>query len=488
MPGKHRILRMVINSDVEIREESLFGSTYTVVPVVAMVEGVRFGANQKSAELGLADDFGENVSLWNNRPLVLNHPQNSEGNYVSANSPSVLESYAFGITMNAFVEDKKLKLEAWIDKARISALGGDFQETYDRIIAQNAEDIVEVSVGFFCDVIEKKGKFKGQAYTGIWKNIKPDHLAILPNAIGACSVADGCGIPRINKENEMPPELVADTTHTCTCEDPNACTCTEETPEVQTKKRGSGVPKIKANKEDRTQEREQIQTLVSQTISSNVYSRDALQLLNAAAKQKFGASADPYVYGFTQDYMIFDMWESGSGYKVYKQGINVSESTVEFVGEKSEVILLTRLVDLETKEDLKPNVVNTEDDMPNDNEQTTTTEKPEVQTQEQPKALTTQEYIEQAPVEVREVLQRNMKVYEDQKSSLIKTLMEQKGNKFTEEELKTHTIETLEKFVSLAQVSFVGQATATSINIRDNVSDNVIAPKVFEKKTSEQAA
>lgn len=485
MSKTRRTLTMVINSDVEIRDEELFGNSYTVVPVVAMVEGVRFGANQKNAELGLASDFGENPSLWNNRPLVLNHPQ-VDGSFVSANSPSVLESYAFGLTMNAFIEDKKLKLEAWIDKNRVTTLGGEFEEVYNRILEQDSNDLVEVSVGFFCDVQQTKGKYKNQTYTGIWKNIKPDHLAILPNSIGACSVEDGCGIPRINQtqEQNMPKDLHVDNGQ-CTCEDKEQCTCnTQEETETKAQTRSSGVPKIKPQESDRTEERDRIQALVSQTIASNVYSRDVMQLLQSAAKQKFGASADPYVFGFTQDYMIFDMWESGSGYKVYKQGINVSENTVEFVGEKSEVILLTRLVDLETKEDLKTNVVNTEDDMPND---TTENEETVVQTTE-PKVLTTKEYIEQAPPEIREVLQRNMNVYEEQKASLVKVLMDQKGNKFTEDELKAHSIETLEKLASLAQPTFVGQAVAAPLTIRDNVSDNVVAPKVFAKKTAEQAA
>lgn len=282
----------------------------------------------------------------------------------------------------------------------------------------------------------------------------------------------------------MPKDLHVDNGQ-CTCEDKEQCTCnTQEETETKAQTRSSGVPKIKPQESDRTEERDRIQALVSQTIASNVYSRDVMQLLQSAAKQKFGASADPYVFGFTQDYMIFDMWESGSGYKVYKQGINVSENTVEFVGEKSEVILLTRLVDLETKEDLKTNVVNTEDDMPND---TTENEETVVQTTE-PKVLTTKEYIEQAPPEIREVLQRNMNVYEEQKASLVKVLMDQKGNKFTEDELKAHSIETLEKLASLAQPTFVGQAVAAPLTIRDNVSDNVVAPKVFAKKTAEQAA
>lgn len=488
MAKTRRTLTMVVNQDVEIREETLFGDTYTVVPVIAMVEGVRFGANQESAELGLAADFGENESLWNNRPLVLNHPQNAEGNFVSANSSGILEAYSFGITMAAYVEDSKLKMEAWISQARVNELGGEFEDVYNRILAKDPNDVVEVSVGFFCDVQKSKGKFKGQTYTGIWKNIKPDHLAILPNSIGACSVDDGCGIPRINQtqEKKMSKDLHVDDSQ-CNCEDKTQCTCNTQ---EETTTQSSGVPKIKklSVHEARVQEREKLLPLVNQQISSNVFSRDVMQLLQSATATQYGPYS--YVYGFTQDFMIFDDYVEGQGYKMFKQGINVSENKVEFVGEKSEVILLTRLVDLTSKEDLKPTVVNTEDDMPNDTTEQTTDEKVTANTVvvETKKDLTAQEYIDQAPAEVKEVLQRNMRMYEEQKASLIKSITAQKGNKFTEDELKTHSIESLEKLISLAQPSFAGQAAAAPTTIRDNVSSNVVAPKVFEKKTTEQAA
>jgi hypothetical protein len=39
---------------------------------------------------------------------------------------------------------------------------------------------------------DTEGVFNGQEFAGIWRNVIPDHLAILPEGvIGACSVADG---------------------------------------------------------------------------------------------------------------------------------------------------------------------------------------------------------------------------------------------------------------------------------------------------------
>jgi hypothetical protein len=53
---------------------------------------------------------------------------------------------------------------------------------------------------------DKKGKFGDKEYDGVWRNIVPDHLAILPEGItGACSVEDGCGAPRENASGSNAP-------------------------------------------------------------------------------------------------------------------------------------------------------------------------------------------------------------------------------------------------------------------------------------------
>jgi hypothetical protein len=45
------------------------------------------------------------------------------------------------------------------------------------------------------------GDWNGIKYNSVAKNHRPDHLALLPGGVGACSVKDGCGI-RANSENK----------------------------------------------------------------------------------------------------------------------------------------------------------------------------------------------------------------------------------------------------------------------------------------------
>ncbi len=61
---------------------------------------------------------------------------------------------------------------------------------------------MEVSTGLFSEIEAKPGIFKGRHYKGVVRNLRPDHLAILPDSIGACSIADGAGLMR-NSRKEM---------------------------------------------------------------------------------------------------------------------------------------------------------------------------------------------------------------------------------------------------------------------------------------------
>jgi hypothetical protein len=190
-----RVLTLTVGASTEaqIRTETLAGREYTVVPVIAIVEGVLQGANSAAPEFAPAVEFGKYPDSWNGRPVVLRHPQIS-GIFVSANHPQVFEDYNMGFMFNTVLDGKKLKTEAWCDNARIAELGGEYQETLDRL---NAGETINVSVGVFLDIRQQSGVYNGREYSGRWENCVPDHLALLPDQVGACSVADGCGTNRV---------------------------------------------------------------------------------------------------------------------------------------------------------------------------------------------------------------------------------------------------------------------------------------------------
>jgi len=184
-----------------VRQETWNGRDYTVVPVVALVEGVLQGLNAENPEFAPYSEFAKFPDGWNGRPVVMNHPM-VNGQLVSANSPEVLTDWQMGFMFNSVGEDKKLKTEAWIDNGLVAEKGGEFQSTLDRLIA-NGEP-VEVSTGLYTEITAENSSFKGNTYKGRWQNVVPDHLAILSaGSTGACSVEDGCGAPRLNAVANM---------------------------------------------------------------------------------------------------------------------------------------------------------------------------------------------------------------------------------------------------------------------------------------------
>lgn len=173
-------------NDGVTRHETLEGRDHLVVPVVMIREGVLNGA------LLTREEFGAFPAAWDGRPVPVLHPEDS-GEPISANSPRVLER-TIGKLFQTHVEGDKLKAEAWIDVQKAQALGfGPMLETLEA-----GTPGMEVSTGYFSDSEPAEGEFNGRPYTEIHRNIRPDHLALLPGEIGACSWADGCGV-RANK-------------------------------------------------------------------------------------------------------------------------------------------------------------------------------------------------------------------------------------------------------------------------------------------------
>lgn len=173
------------------RYEMLDGKEYLVAPVVMLTVGVHSGSN--GPILYEEQDLAKYPESWNMKPLVVYHPQNN-GQGISACSPSVIETQGVGLIMNTKF-DGKLRAEAWFDIKKL-------EKVDDRILnALEEGKMMEVSTGLFSDNEIQNGQFEptGEDYVGIARNFRPDHLAILPDKIGACSIADGAGLLQINE-------------------------------------------------------------------------------------------------------------------------------------------------------------------------------------------------------------------------------------------------------------------------------------------------
>lgn len=168
-----------------IKREVHQDKKHIVVPVVMMVEGVHNGS--AGPIFHSIEELGKFPEAWNGIPVTLHHP--TDGNTpISANSPAVIDKWTIGRVYNTRVEGKKLKAEAWLDEEKI-------RKVYPQLLDYLEKQLpVDVSVGVFTEEEKVAGEWNGEQYSAIARNHRPDHLAILPGGVGACSWEDGCGI------------------------------------------------------------------------------------------------------------------------------------------------------------------------------------------------------------------------------------------------------------------------------------------------------
>lgn len=176
-----------------VRNETLEGRSYVVVPMVMIVEGVLNGSN--GPLYYPAEELAKIPQVWNHKPAVVYHPQ-MNGKALSACDPEVIENYKVGLIMNTTFDGKRLKAEAWLEPSRLAVVDNRVQEALDN------NTMMEVSTGLFTENEMTEGEFNGTAYVGIARNYRPDHLAILPDQIGACSIQDGAGLLRLNSRQQ----------------------------------------------------------------------------------------------------------------------------------------------------------------------------------------------------------------------------------------------------------------------------------------------
>ena len=165
------------------------GVEFILFPVVAMVEGVH------NKLFYSAEEIDKNTALWNGVPITIDHPQSRHGGAIGANTSPELMEIQVGKLFSAGAEGGKLTGQLWIEVNRIKDIS---PESLSAIEAGR----LEVSIGLFSGGDGTKGVWKGEEFEETLYGFIPDHIALLPNGIGACSWADGCGV-RENERKEM---------------------------------------------------------------------------------------------------------------------------------------------------------------------------------------------------------------------------------------------------------------------------------------------
>jgi len=174
-----------------IRTDIMHGAEHFVVPIVALVEGVHIGSG--GAGFYPAAELDRTAQNWNGVPLTIDHPKDIKGTPITANNPETLKQFKVGTFENVHYEGGKLKGEGWIDKNLVTQLS---PKTLGIIMSGSK---LEVSTGLFTKSDGVSGEWRGKKFQETLSDFIPDHLALLPDAQGACNFDAGCGV-RNNKK------------------------------------------------------------------------------------------------------------------------------------------------------------------------------------------------------------------------------------------------------------------------------------------------
>jgi len=201
LSNQFSVLKIAFNADeAKVRHDTMEGRDYLVVPCVMLTEGVHNGS------LGPLyypeEELAKTPVSWNAKPVVVYHPQ-LNGQAITACDPDIFDKQKIGVLMNTKWDDGKLKTECWIEEDKAN-------EVDDRVLNAIEEGtMMEVSTGLFTDNEATEGEWNGEAYKAIARNFRPDHLAILPDLEGSCSIEDGAGLLRNEAEKNGPEAQLA---------------------------------------------------------------------------------------------------------------------------------------------------------------------------------------------------------------------------------------------------------------------------------------
>ena len=177
--------------NADTRRETLSGTEYVVTPITLLKPmNLNVPANWGTNEAYLPEqEAKESIPSWNGTPLTLNHPSQG-GTGASANSPEMHAKTVLGRVFNAEWDSGAVQAEAWFDEAKIRDMGGMAENALERVLQG---DVVEVSTGYRASRLPS-GTYDGESRNAVQGNLKPDHVAVLPNKQGKCSVDAGCGV------------------------------------------------------------------------------------------------------------------------------------------------------------------------------------------------------------------------------------------------------------------------------------------------------
>lgn len=451
------------------------GKSYLIAPVILLAEGVHVGMDGLPTYYP-AEELAKFPNSWNGVPLPIEHPRNDEMDLISAQDPAIIEKQAVGNLWNVEFIDNKLRGEIWIDIERA-------KQICPAILTRlNNRGELEVSTGLGVEEEITTGEWNEEVYERIVRNYRPDHLALLPDGQGACSYTDGCGV-RANEEKEGGDKV----------------------------KLWIDAKKVLAENAE----------LASLMVALEASYGEILMELQKTVDAMDNSTYVHFVKAVYNDYFVYKAQANSEApgplreSKMFKQKYAVAENgSIELKDDPLEVREEVNYITLkeggnempESKEQCCPekvaalianeNNIYTEEDaewlgnltedqlMKIEGEDKAKTdvqlaaeegakelealkadkdgEDPPPDTDGEETRVTADEYIANAPPEIREVLESGRRMHKAKKDKLVDTLMGNERNKFTKEQLEAKDVVELENLADLAFVAVNYEANAAN--------------------------
>lgn len=184
-----------------VRHVVVNGTEYLVVPMSILVPGVLNGS--KGSLFYPKSEVMQRQGVWNGVHILGYHPtKNGQPVSLIQNDgrldQEVLKTSSLGIIKNDTWTGKKRIVEGWFEVNKVKEFDRKQAEAgraqiYNRL---KSGQPVELSTGLYTDNENAPpgATWNGRPYAFVARNYRPDHLAVLPDQVGACSLNDGCGV------------------------------------------------------------------------------------------------------------------------------------------------------------------------------------------------------------------------------------------------------------------------------------------------------
>jgi hypothetical protein len=463
MNGKLQLAKISINSDFKsFSKKRIANVDYQIYPCIMLVEGVHHGVGTDPVYYS-PDVIASSAPQWNNMPVTIGHPVLSDGTHVLCNHDGTIRAeWQVGHVSNVRFEDGKLKADLYIN----TAICGQKQPELLTFLANGGQ--LDVSTGMLAADNGTAGNWNGEDFSAEIVEIIPDHLALLPNSTGACSWNDGCGV-RFNQANGKVGEKVF----------VNSTDLTAQLEKIRSyvygldafPKNGIGDRKehwVKAIYSDYFIYRQEHSTQGSVSESKML---KQLYSLDTAGNIVLEGEPVEVVEEISYKIKAVNEGDVAKNKKAMEDKIMARAATPAEKAKCAEKAA-TPADKAKCKEMTVNQMIENADNAFTEDDRTWLMGLEDVQLSKlvansEPKEVIVEKivekvvtntataptdlngYLQTAPPEVRAVLNAGLRELDNKRSSLIKIVMEQDTNKFTEDSLKEMSVETLESIVAL---------------------------------------